>query len=225
MKKMVCIGLSLIFMMGVVACGADSSKKGDGTALSSTAAVSESADLQAENEALKAENEDFKRISEKFIIEREKLINEKSKLTDRLQEFQGYQSTNNKSDEKQKENTTVQEGDVTVQLTGKTESTDYLRRRFINYVFTVKNNAEKSIKGIQGTAVFKDLFGEEILKMKCDFVGNTIEPGAEITISDLSMECNEFMDDHMKLYNTALDDLQFEYQLTSIVFTDGTTKQ
>ena len=44
---------------------------------------------------------DFKRISEKFILEREKLINEKSKLTDRLQEFQGYQSTNNKSDEKQ----------------------------------------------------------------------------------------------------------------------------
>lgn len=197
MKKMVCIGLSLIFMMGVVACGADSSKKGDGTALSSTAAVSESADLQAENEALKAENEELK---------------------EKLAEYE-------KAEQEQKENTTVQEGDVTVQLTGKTESTDYLRRRFINYVFTVKNNAEKSIKGIQGTAVFKDLFGEEILKMKCDFVGDTIEPGAEITISDLSMECNEFMDDHMKLYNTALDDLQFEYQLTSIVFTDGTTKQ
>ena len=44
---------------------------------------------------------DFKRISEKFILEREKLINEKSKLADRLQEFQGHQSTNNKSDEKQ----------------------------------------------------------------------------------------------------------------------------
>ena len=44
---------------------------------------------------------DFKRISEKFILEREKLINEESKLTDRLQEFQGYRSTNNKSDEKQ----------------------------------------------------------------------------------------------------------------------------
>ena len=197
MKKMVCIGLSIIFMMGVVACGADSSKKGDGTALSSTVAVSESADLQAENEALKAENEELK---------------------EKLAEYE-------KAEQEQKENTTVQEGDVTVQLTGKTESTDYFRRRFINYVFTVKNNAEKSIKGIQGTAVFKDLFGEEILKMKCDFVGNTIEPGAEITISDLSMECNEFMDDHMKLYNTALDDLQFEYQLTSIVFTDGTTKQ
>ena len=44
---------------------------------------------------------DFKRISEKFILERETLINEKSKSMDRLQEFQGYQLTNNKSDEKQ----------------------------------------------------------------------------------------------------------------------------
>ena len=44
---------------------------------------------------------DFKRISEKFILERENLINEKSKLADRVQEFQGHQSINNKSDEKQ----------------------------------------------------------------------------------------------------------------------------
>lgn len=197
MKKMVCIGLSLIFMMGVVACGADSSKKGDGTALSSTAAVSESADLQAENEALKAENEELK---------------------EKLAEYE-------KAEQEQKENTTVQEGDVTVQLTGKTESSAGYRQGVINFVFTAKNNTEKSIKGIQGVAVFKDLFGEEILKMKCDFVGQTIEPGAEITISNLSLKFYDVEDEKMKLYNTALDDLQFEYQPTSIVFTDGTTKQ
>ena len=46
-------------------------------------------------------NMDFKRISEKFILERKMLINEKSKLTDRLQEFQGHQSANKKSDEEQ----------------------------------------------------------------------------------------------------------------------------
>ena len=44
---------------------------------------------------------DFKRISEKFILEREKSFNEKNKLTNRFQELQGYQSTNNKNDEKQ----------------------------------------------------------------------------------------------------------------------------
>ena len=44
---------------------------------------------------------DFKRISEKFILERKNLINEKRKLIDRLQEFQGYPSINNKNEEKQ----------------------------------------------------------------------------------------------------------------------------
>lgn len=57
-------------------------EKGDGTALSSTAAVSESADLQAENEALKAENEELK---------------------EKLAEYE-------KAEQEQKENTTVQEG-------------------------------------------------------------------------------------------------------------------
>ncbi len=197
MKKMVCVCLSLILMMGAVACGADTSAEGNEAAPGNTAAASETVDLKAENEMLKAENEELKK---------------------KLAEYE-------KAEQEKKENETVQEGDVTVQLTGKTESTDYLSRQFVNFVFTVKNNTEKSIKGVQGKAVFKDLFGDEILTMNCDFVGNTIEPGAEITISDLSMECNRFMNDHVKLYNTALDDLQFEYQLTSIVFTDGTTKQ
>lgn len=197
MKKMVCIGLSLILMMVFASCMADTSEGSNQSASSNPAVTSEGEDLTAEMEALKIENEELKK---------------------KLAEYE-------KAEQEERENATVQEGDVTVQLTGKTESTDYLSRQFVNCVFTVKNNTEKSIKGVQGKAVFKDLFGDEILTMNCDFVGNTIEPGAEITISDLSMECNRFMNDHMKLYNTALDDLQFEYQLTSIVFTDGTTKQ
>lgn len=197
MKKMVCVCLSLVLMMGFASCMTDTSKGSNESMSSNSAVTSEGQDLTAEMEALKIENEELKK---------------------KLAEYE-------KAEQEKKENETVQEGDVTVQLTGKTESTDYLSRQFVNFVFTVKNNTEKSIKGVQGKAVFKDLFGDEILTMNCDFVGNTIEPGAEITISDLSMECNRFMSDHVKLYNTALDDLQFEYQLTSIVFTDGTTKQ
>lgn len=197
MKKMVYVCISLVLMMGIVACGADAPTGNDEASSNTMAATSKTVDLATENKTLKAENEELKK---------------------KLAEYE-------KAEQEQKEKETVQEGDVTVQLTGKTESTDRLRRQFVNFVFTIKNNTEKSIKGVQGVTVFKDLFGEEILKMNCDFVGQTIEPGAEITISDLSLECNPFMDDHMKLHNTALDDLQFEYQPTSIVFTDGTTKQ
>ncbi len=42
---------------------------------------------------------------------------------------------------------------------------------------------------------------------------------------DLSFEINEFIDEHMKLYTTAYEDLKSEYTVTQIVFTDGTVKE
>jgi len=44
-------------------------------------------------------------------------------------------------------------------------------------------------------------------------------------VDDLYFDPNQFSDEDMKLYNTAYDDLNFEYAVKSIVFTDGTSKQ
>ena len=33
------------------------------------------------------------------------------------------------------------------------------------------------------------------------------------------------MDDQVKVYNTDFDDLKFEYEVTAIVYSDGTTEQ
>ena len=57
----------------------------------------------------------------------------------------------------------------------------------------------------------------------CDFTGNTIDPGASYRESELSYECNQFIDDDMKLFNTRFEDLQFIYEVTSIVFSDGSS--
>lgn len=35
---------------------------------------------------------------------------------------------------------------------------NWIFSNYVNFVFTVKNNSNKAIKGIQGTAVFKDQF-------------------------------------------------------------------
>ena len=59
----------------------------------------------------------------------------------------------------------------------------------------------------------------------CAFTGETIAAGATITNDDLSFECNEFMDEHMKLYNEEYKDLKFTYVVKQIVFTDGTVKE
>ena len=79
------------------------------------------------------------------------------------------------------------------------------------------------IVGVEGILTINDLFGKKIISMGCDFTGNTIDPGASYRESDLSFECNQFMDDHMKLFNTRFEDLQFIYDITSIVFSDGST--
>lgn len=154
------------------------------------------AELEAENEKLKKEN----------LI----LNEENTSLNEKLNA--------------QKQEVTVQDEDISVKLTGKSSATDRWDQPYVDFVFSVTNNTDKTIKGIQGSATFKDIFDIDIISMNCDFTGNSIDSGASITVDDLSFDCNQFMDDHMKLYTTAFDDLHFEYKVTAIVFTDGTTK-
>lgn len=94
---------------------------------------------------------------------------------------------------------------------------------YVNFVFDVTNNSDKDIKGIEGTLTICDLFGKEILTIGCDFTGHTIAPGETYRESKLSLECNQFRDEHNKLLNTDYSDLQFEYEISSIVFSDGTS--
>lgn len=149
--------------------------------------------------------------------ENEQLKNENAKLTEEKSALESELDT-------QQKETVVQQGDATVELTGKSATLGTYGEHHANFVFSVKNNTDKPIKGIQGTATFKDLFDVDIITISCDFTGNTIEPGATITVDDLLFDCNQFMQDHMKLYNTEYDDLHFEYNISSIVFADGTTK-
>lgn len=93
----------------------------------------------------------------------------------------------------------------------------------IDLTFDVMNRSDKVIKGVQGNLTVCDLFGEEILKINCDFTGNSIPVGESITVDDLGMEINQFMDSHVKFYNTDFSDLQFEYEITNIVYDDGSS--
>ena len=102
-------------------------------------------------------------------------------------------------------------------------TSNWIFSNYVNLVFDITNNGDKAIKGIEGILTTSDLFGKEILRNGCDFTGHTIEPGKTVTIKGLSLECNEFNDEHMKVFNTAFADLQFSYEITNIVYTDGTT--
>ncbi len=96
---------------------------------------------------------------------------------------------------------------------------------YSNLKFEITNNTDKDIQGIQGKLKIMDLFGKEILTAGCDFTGHTIPAGETVVNDDLSFEINEFINEHMKLYTTAYEDLKSEYTVTQIVFTDGTVKE
>lgn len=98
---------------------------------------------------------------------------------------------------------------------------DYSARRYSAYAqftFVVENNAEKTIKGIQGVMTVNDLFGKQIVKFNCDFTGQKIPAGESVTFTDKYLEINEFDNEDVKIYNEEYADLQFSYKVTDIVY-------
>lgn len=130
--------------------------------------------------------------------------------------------------EAEKAETVLSERDVTVIVTGKSvtpmDTNNWVFYNYVDFVFSITNNTEKDIQGIQGTLTVSDLFGVEIITISCDFTGNTIPAGETIVVDDLTYECNDFDDADMKLFNENYEDLKFAYTVTQIVFTDGTIK-
>ncbi|MCI8417573.1 MAG: hypothetical protein HFI33_08815 [Lachnospiraceae bacterium] len=92
----------------------------------------------------------------------------------------------------------------------------------VNFTFQVFNNTSKNIKGVQGVLTIKDLFGVDIMSGNLDFTGETIPANYYVIFRDLGLDINKFMDEHVKVYTTDFSDLKFEYNVTSIVYTDGT---
>jgi len=121
----------------------------------------------------------------------------------------------------------MRDDDVVVTVTNKSNlSKDTNAGRYsdrIELTFDVMNRTDKTIKGVQGNLKVYDLFGEEILTINCDFTGNSISANQSITVNELGMDINQFVDSHVKFYNTDFPDLNFEYEVTNIVYDDGSS--
>lgn len=125
-----------------------------------------------------------------------------------------------------KETIPIKENKVEVKVTGKNNIPKNTRQwRFsdrVEFTFEVTNLTEKDIKGVQGILSIEDLFGVEIKSFQCDFTGTSISANATVTIGDMGMDINEFIDEDVKIYSTDYEDLNFSYQVTCIVYEDGT---
>ena len=118
----------------------------------------------------------------------------------------------------------VKEAEVIITVTEKEDlPKDTTAWRFTDYVrltVNIENVSNHSIKGVQGTLVVKDMFGEEFLRSNCDFTDNDIPANSSITVTELYLDINQFMDSHLKLFNTDYEDLIFEYVIKNVIFTN-----
>ena len=215
MKKILIMVLFVFLVLFLTSCN-DSAKSNE---------------LQSEIENLQMELQD---ISE----EKNKLSDENKQLQEQILDLQSQidsLSDTNKElkykitvyeleKQKEEEEATIQENDVTVLLTKKDTKIGKYNQYYVTSEFSVTNNTNKDIKGIQGVVIYKDMFGKEIMRINCDFTKEIIYSGTTYIESDLLFECNQFIDSHMKLYNTKYESLAFEYQIKTILFTDGTSK-
>lgn len=64
---------------------------------------------------------------------------------------------------------------------------NYRYSNYADFVFEVTNTSDKPIKGIEGVVTVYDLFGKEIKKFGCDFIGKTIAVGETAVYDDLSL--------------------------------------
>ena len=94
---------------------------------------------------------------------------------------------------------------------------------FVEMPYSITNNTDKEIKGIQGTLCVQDMFGEEIMEIQYDLTSQNVPVGQTVNIYEYGMEVNQFKAEHVKLYDTSYENLKFEYEFISVVFADGTS--
>ena len=90
----------------------------------------------------------------------------------------------------------------------------------VEFSFLITNNTSQSIKGIKGVLTIKDLFGSKIISLNCDFTGKTINSNQSVVFEDIGIDINQFMNNHVKLYNEKYSDMIYEYEITNIIYSN-----
>lgn len=89
-----------------------------------------------------------------------------------------------------------------------------------NFTFQFTNNTDKDVEGIKGVITLKDLFGDQIKRVTISY-----DEGVAVGESKLyraSLDYNQFMDDDIKLRNTDLAKMKYEWEVSTIIYSDGT---
>ena len=110
---------------------------------------------------------------------------------------------------------------LSVVLVNKHNSLQEYDRKFVDLEIAFDNKSDKDIAGVKGVLRITDMFGDKIVNLKWS---NDEGVASKQTLVERGsgMRINQFMDDHMKLWNMDYDKLKSTIEVSTIIFKDGT---
>lgn len=92
----------------------------------------------------------------------------------------------------------------------------------ISLPLTIINHTDKDIKGFLTDTIYRDMFGEIIYELELKYEYDIIPANDSIQWVG-AFDVNRFNENDMRFYTVPFENINFEYKINSIYFTDGTS--
>ncbi len=110
---------------------------------------------------------------------------------------------------------------LTVALVSKVNKNKDYGQRWVSLEIAFDNKSDKDIRGIKGVLKLTDIFDDKIMHINWSF-DQGIPAKRSVVERGSGVDINQFMDPHMKLWNTDFDKLKSSFEINTIIFKDGT---
>ncbi|MDO8418089.1 MAG: hypothetical protein Q7S87_17985 [Agitococcus sp.] len=109
---------------------------------------------------------------------------------------------------------------LTVALVNKKSSMGEYGKRWVGLEVAYDNKSDRDIQGVKGMLRITDIFGDKIMNIRWSF-DKGIMAKQNATEKNTGVDINQFIDEQMKLYITDFDKLKSTFEVSTIIFKDG----
>ena len=110
---------------------------------------------------------------------------------------------------------------LSVVLVTKKNSESQFDQKWVGLELAFENKSDKDIQGVKGVLKINDIFGDKILNVKLSYDAGV--SAKQTTVErKIGVDVNQFKDSDMKLWNTDFDKLKSTFEVSTIIFKDGT---
>jgi hypothetical protein len=110
---------------------------------------------------------------------------------------------------------------ISVALVSKRNSQGEYGQKFVILDVAFENKTDKDIQGVKGVLKLKDIFGDQIQGVRWSYDGGVAAKATAVEKGS-GVKINQFMDKDMKLWNTDPDKIKATFEVSTILFKDGT---